>query len=206
VTEIPIVNPVTTGYVALTTSQSAVAFDRVDFGALVSQTAEVATNIDTELVNGNWVTADGVIQQLDTENTDYIAGTGLAGERFTISVNLTLPADNPDAGAGIVFHMNDRNEPGLGYMVRLGSGGGEIFWGRYDAGRVFSGEGGIPLELPAGEAIALSLIVRNSSFDIVLNGVTIVEAIPLERSSGWIGLVSFSGPVVFNNVNLQLGE
>jgi hypothetical protein len=39
-----------------------------------------------------------------------------------------------------------------------------------------------------------------------VNGTAIVESIPHTRDSGWIGLVSFGGPVTFSNVNLQLGE
>lgn len=200
---IPIVDAVESGHIGLTASQSAVAFDRVEIGTLGDQPA-MSANIDAESANGDWIVEGGTITQRDTGNADFIAGTGLAGERFTISTEITLPADNPEAGAGIVFHMDERNDPGQGYMVRLGSGGQELFWGRYDAEGVFSGLGGIPLEVP--ERYELLLVVREGSFDIQLNGTTIVEAISLERSSGWIGLISFSGPVIFNNVSLQLGE
>jgi len=204
-TGIPINSPTAAGYIGLTASQSVVAFDAVTVSAMGEPSTTVA-NIDAEAANGNWVVDGGVIQQTDTENTDYVAGTGLAGEQFTVSVRITLPPDNPDAGGGIVFHMGGRDDPHQGYMVRFGSGGQEIFWGRYSADGVFMGEGGVPLNLIAGEAYELLLNVREDSFDIQVNNETLVGMIPLERGSGWIGLVSFSGPITFTDVSVQLGE
>ncbi len=203
-TDIPINSPTAAGYIGLTASQSVVAFDAVTVSAMGEPSTTVA-NIDAEAANGNWVVDDGVIQQTDTENTDYVAGTGLAGEQFTVSVRITLPPDNPDAGGGIVFHMGGRDDPHQGYMVRFGSGGQEIFWGRYNADGVFMGEGGVPLNLMAGEAYQLLLNVREDSFDIQVNDDMIVGMIPLESGSGWIGLVSFGGPITFTDIRLQLG-
>lgn len=204
-TNIPINSPIATGYIGLTASQSVVAFDAVTVSSMAESSTTVA-NIDAEAANGNWVVDGGVIRQIDSQNTDYVAGTGLAGERFTVSVRITLPADNPDAGGGIVFHMDGRDDPRQGYMVRFGSGGQELFWGRYNADGVFTGEGGVPLNLIAGEAYQLLLNVRENSFDIQVNNETLVGMIPLERGSGWIGLVSFSGPITFTDVSVQLGE
>lgn len=207
---IPLYAPLASGYVGLTASQSVVTFDNFNVsdarvGAEVGTTTSAAT-IDAALASGQWVVEGSTITQTDTAKTDFIAGTGLAGERFTISVQITLPTDTPDSGAGIVFHMEGRDDPKLGYMVRFGSGGKELFWGQYDEQRNFIGQGGIPVDLTAGTAHELMLTVRDTSFDIRLDGVAIVEAIPIVRNSGWIGLVSFSGPVYFSNVNIKLGE
>ncbi|GAB4530057.1 MAG: hypothetical protein OHK0046_50400 [Anaerolineae bacterium] len=212
--DIPVVNPASPGYFGLTASLSRVAFDEVSVfnqdassAPEMTEVADVTTaNIDAEAATGTWLVEGSIITQTDAELTDYIAGTGLAGEQFTISVTLTLPADLPDVGAGLIFHMDGRDDRRLGHMVRFGSGGRELFWGRYDAEGIFTGEGGIPLALPLGEPISLLLVVRAGSFDIHVNGNPVVEAIPIQRSAGWIGLVSFSGPVTFSNVNLQLGQ
>jgi hypothetical protein len=210
VSGVPLVNPLSSGYIGLTASQSAVAFNQVTVSgaqAAVQPAGEFATaDIDAERATGTWIDENGAITQSASELTDYIAGTGLAGERFSISADIALPADNPDAGAGIIFHMDGRDDRRLGHMVRFGSGGKELFWGHYDAEGIFVGEGGIPLSSEAAGRYALKLVVLGDTFEIVVNGETIVEAIPIQRSSGWIGLISFSGPVTFSNVSLKLGE
>ncbi|QPC84958.1 hypothetical protein G4Y79_11485 [Phototrophicus methaneseepsis] len=211
-TGIPVNNPTSPSYIGLTSSQSVVAFEQVDVftnapSPSIDATESVPTaNIDAEAASGNWTVEGSTITQSDVEATDYVAGTGLGGEQFNISADISLPVDNPDAGAGIIFHMQGRDDRGLAHMVRFGSNGQELFWGRYDADGIFTGEGGIPLELAPGETYNLLLSVHTDNFDIQVNGETLVEAIPIQRSSGWIGLVSFSGPVVFSNVNMQLGQ
>lgn len=206
--DIPLNNPASPSHIGLTASLSAVAFNQVDVfttGDAESLT-ETTANIDADAATGTWIVDGGNITQTDVELTDYIAGTGIAGERFVVSADILLPAENPDAGAGITFHMDGRDDPRLGTMVRFGSGGSELFWGRYDAEGNFNGEGGIPLELAARDTHSLQLIVRDETFDIVVDGVSMVEAIPLQSGGGWIGLVSFSGSVTFSNVRLELGE
>ena len=205
---IPINAPTTPVYVGLTTSQSVVGFDEfaVFSGESNDPPAEVQQTANIEGANGEWITEDGITIQQAMENTDYIAGTGLAGERFTVSVDITLPTDNPDVGAGIVFHMAGRDDRSSGHMVRLGSAGQELLWGRYDPEGNFIGEGGIPLDLTVDEPHTMRLIVRTGQFDIEINNETVVADIPLQQGSGWIGLVSFSGPVTFTNVNVQLGS
>jgi hypothetical protein len=201
--DIPIIGANSPGYMGLTASQSVVSFDDV---RIDQTTANATPDIDTDLASGNWIIEGNTITQTETAGADYIAGTGLAGERFTISVEITLPSYDPDAGAGIVFHMDGRDDRSLGTMVRLGSGGQEVFWGRYDADGAFTGEGGIPLELPSGEPIKLLLAVGDGSFDIIVNDISVVEELPIEREGGWIGLVSFGGPIAFQDINIQLGD
>lgn len=209
-TGLPIVNPVTPSYIGLTASQSAVAFQNVEVftGTLgTSQaTTETTANINADSATGTWLVEGGNITQTDTEQTDYVAGTGFAGEQFTVSVDIDLPADVPDAGAGLIFHMNGRDDRTQGYMVRFGSGGSELFWGQYAEDGAFAGEGGVPTEITPQQTQRLQLIVSENSFDIRVNDQTLVEAIPIQRSNGWIGLVSYRGPVQFSNFSLQLGE
>ena len=210
--DIPLLSPVTPAYIGLTASESIAAFDEVRLltGEAVQpvpqEPVEAAeTNIDAEAATGTWIVDGTIITQTDTANADYIAGTGLAGEQFSVTVDIDLPLDVPDAGAGIVFHMQGRDDPRMGHMVRFGNGGQELFWGSYDADGVFNGEGGVPLDLPANETVKLHVVVRVDSFDIYVNDQVAVEAIPLQQASGWIGLISYGGPVTFSNVNVQLG-
>lgn len=207
---VPIVNPVSPSYIGLTASQSSVAFDKVEVftgtSASPQSTIETSANINVDSATGTWLIENGIITQTDTEKTDYVAGTGFAGEQFAISVDIKLPPDNPDAGAGLIFHMKGRDDRTQGYMVRFGSGGSELFWGQFADDGTFTGDGGVPTVIDPQETQILQLIVSDSTFDVQVNGETLVESIPLKRSNGWIGLVSFSGPVQFSNLSLQLGE
>lgn len=207
---VPIVNPASPSFIGLTASQSSVAFDDIEVFTgttnISSTDIETTANINVDSASGTWLIDGGIIAQTDTEKTDYVAGTGFAGEQFTISVDIDLPPDVSDAGAGLIFHMNGRDDRSEGYMVRFGNGGGELFWGQFDEDGIFSGDGGIPTDIDVEQTQRLQLIVNESTFDIRINDETLVESIPLQHSNGWIGLVSFSGPVQFSNLNLQLGE
>ncbi len=205
---IPLTAAQPSGYFGLTTSQSAVAFDDVSVYASGGTTiSDVAmSDIPTNAATGTWSVSQNVITQSDTPLADYVAGTGIAGEVFTISVDILLPADLADAGGGIIFHMDGRDDPRQGYMVRFANGGSQVFWGHYDEQGVFQGEGNVPLTLAPGVVHTLLLHVHRDDYDILVDGTLSVQAVPITRHSGWIGLISFGGPVAFSNVQLQLGE
>jgi hypothetical protein len=202
-------NPSPASAIAVTASQSAVAFDSVEVQgiteAVVTEVSSAVPEIDAAEAIGDWRMEDTRIIQAASELTDYIAGTGTAGEQFTISIDVRLPESSPDAGAGIVFHMSGRNQRALGSMVRFGSGGSELFWGHYDTDGVFVGEGGAELEVRPGMIRTLRLVVGMNNYDIFVDEVLVAEALPLSTRSGWIGLLSFSGPVEFSNIRLAAG-
>ncbi len=203
---IPLTN--TSGHIGLTASESAVTFESVAVYALEAP-GQITTVGDLEfsMPTGNWTIADGVITQLEETATDFVAGTGISAERFTVSVTVLLPdrAQHPDAGGGIIFHMDSRDTPTNGIMARFGSGGSEIFWGNYDSQGVFNGQGGSPLDLQTGVPHKLTLVVRDTSFDILVDDQVIVTDLPQPQAGGWLGLVSFNGPVSFSDFQLSLG-
>lgn len=215
-TDIPLVS--TAGHIGLTASESIVVFDSIALTSLQAAAPEptAAPTSQPENVNtiefstpdGNWVIENGVINQLDTTLTDFVAGTGIAAEQFTVSVDILLPdpETHPDAGAGIIFHMAQRDDPANGSMTRFGSAGREIFWGNYDETGVFFGQGGSPLEATPETARNLALVVRQESFDILVDGESVVTDLPHNQSGGWIGLISYGGPITFTNFQLSLGE
>jgi len=102
--------------------------------------------------------------------------------------------------------MEGRDNPATGHLVRFGNGGSEIFWGTYDEQGVFQGQGSSPLTLDWDEPHTLSLIVTDETFDILVDEVLIIGGVPLQGDAGWIGLVSFRGPVSFSDFELTLGE
>lgn len=207
--DIPLQNQL--GGIGLVTSQSVVAFESVEVLSNTNPLTAPETPQDAVLdlrgISGTWTTQDGITTQQDAEARDYIAGVGVSAESFTLSVDIQLPdvPDLADAGGGVVFHMAGRDDPKNGHMVRLAQGAKEIFWGKYNADGVFIGEGGVPLNLEPSPVYRLSVIVRSDTYDISVNGQTIVQAVPLQGSAGWIGLISFRGGVSFSNIALQVG-
>lgn len=208
--DIPLQTPNATSYVALTASQSIVQFDDVqmlsDQSIPAVPTPAGLTQINAETVSGTWVAQDNLITQTDTQLTDYVAGTGLAAERFKLTVDIKLPAGSADAGAGMIFHMQGRDDVRLGQMIRLANGGKGIFWGHYDEAGTFQGEGSADLTLSPGDTHTFVITVHAETYEIQVDGQTIAAAVPVQRQAGWIGLLSFSGPVEFSNIRLELGE
>jgi len=106
----------------------------------------------------------------------------------------------------VLFHMPTADRKEGARMVRLGNAGKEVFWGYYDATGVFVGQGGSAIDLDPMTYHTLSVVANPETYSIQLNGETLVTDVPLQQSSGWIGLLSYSGPVDFRNIRLQLGE
>jgi hypothetical protein len=192
-------------YYGLVSALSSVAFDDFSVSNVSSVPTEQNPSLDMNAVNGDWEFGDNIIQH-STESLDYIAGTGIAAETFRVSVSITLPVDLPDAGAGLVFHMNGRDDIANGQMIRFGNGGSEIFWGVYDANRGFTGEGGAPLQLDWTNPHRLTLVVRTDSYDVLIDDTTLINNIPVQGSFGWIGLISYRGEVQFSDFALSMGQ
>lgn len=216
--DIPLMS--TSGHIGLTAARSVVAFENVEVLPLTATTTQVVvvepeataepvmTNdgLTLNTITGDWQTENGQTIQIDEAPVDFIAGTGVAAETFQVNVNITLPDTLDDAGGGLVFHMQGRDNPASGQMVRFGGGGSEIFWGAYDEQGVFQGQGSSPLTLDWEESHSLSLVVTDETFDILVDDVLIIGGVPLQGDAGWIGLVSFRGPVSFSDFELTLGE
>lgn len=222
-TDVSINNP-GGNYIALTSSQSVVAFTGVSlFGisnapantpvataapivATQDATQSAAAALTVRAINGSWQDKGQTITQTEREPVDYLAGVGVLAERFTLSADILLPDDLPDAGGGLLIQMQGADDLSQASMVRFANGGKELFWGSFDATRTFKGQGSVPLNLTGKQAHRLTLLVRSNSFDIVVDETTVATNIPLTPRQGWIGLISFRGAVTFSNLQLQVGE
>lgn len=209
---VPLMDTTGVRYIGLTSSLSTVAYQQVTVlggepeGELVLPTAIPIPSLNVQGSTGSWTITDNLITQTTPDLTDFLAGTGVAAQRFSLSVDLLLPTDNAEAGGGLVFDMAGRDDPRGGTMLRLANGGSLIFWGQYDAATgAFRGQGSAPLSLTPGEWAAVKLDVHANSFDILVNGTLVAEALPRSSDTGWLGLLSFAGPVQFANIQLTLG-
>lgn len=221
------------GYIGLITSQSKVAYSRVEVSKVdgvaeevalaPTPTLEIESSPTPKVVkavstlpgqvwqpalpddNQNW-TADGTtIRQNSPEATDYMLNTDVFAKAYTLETGITLPDDPElsDAGGGIIFHMPERNRKSQAHMARLTDGGTGVFWGYYDDNGKFIGQGWAEL---TGEANTydFKVIVQQNSYTLVINGETIAAGIPLTRQEGWLGLLAYSGPVTFRDVRITL--
>lgn len=203
--DVPLANRA--GHIGLTSSQSAVVFESVEVYALGDGAAGSSVLLDLSGGSGQWLGAGGAVIQASEEPADFVAGVGLQGSVFRVSVEVLLPAGEAqkDVGGGIVFHMADREDRSMGQAARLASGGAEVVWGRYDASGAFEEQGRAALEAEPGAVHTLTLAVRGDNYDILVDGELIVSRLLAARDAGWIGLDSFRGPATFSNFRLTLG-
>lgn len=200
-TAIPVMQ--TGEHIGLTSAQSVTHFEQVE---VYGNTETVAVDtVETsgfgiEAATGNWDVTGDVITQLATDPTDYILGTGFAAETFRLNVDISM---NDNTGGGIVFHMAGRDDPANGHMVRFDTQNQQMFWGQYNAERLFTGNGSAPIDIPTDTPQTLAIIVRADTYDVLVNDVQVVGDIPITGDAGWIGLVSFGGSVTFEGLQLS---
>ncbi|MEL6405879.1 MAG: hypothetical protein AAFR81_16030 [Chloroflexota bacterium] len=204
-------------YVGLVTAQSEVAFDdftisdaratiAIPTTPIAEETPEADNDGQFNTVTGDWEFGETIFQRSD-EAVDYVAGTGIAAETFTVSVMIDLSEAPEDAGAGLIFHMSERENIANGQMIRFGNGGTEIFWGTYDANGVFEGAGGIPLNgIDWTEPHELTLNVGTDTYDVLIDGAVMVSDLPVEGTFGYLGLLSYRGTVAFSDFELSIGR
>ena len=202
------------GHIGLTTSQSTAAFANVEVFDLAGSDAPLAAQelsgngLAFSTINGDWVQDGARIRQENSTATDFSLGTGVSAENYTFEVAMILPDDPAlaDAGGGILFHMPTRNSKEGAQMVRFVNGGAGLSWGYFNADGSFTGQGYVELNLPPGEPQHVALAVRGAVFDVLINGAAVVQDVPTTAQGGWIGLLSFRGPVTFEDARLTLGS
>lgn len=150
---------------------------------------------------GDWVRDGGAIVQRSGQLADLFAGSSLAGSQYTASVDVLWPASGGDQlGGGLVFHMQSPGELAGAQMVRFHRAGQELLWGHFDEQGIFQGEGGTGLSLDADKPHTLSIVVRETTYDVLVDGVAAATQIPLQRQTGGIGLIAYGGPLTFTNL------
>jgi hypothetical protein len=63
----------------------------------------------------------------------------------------------------------------------------------------------VALDLP-GNTFLLRLEVAGDMMALWVNDELVIENVPLSRSDGWIGLISFGGPVTYDGLKVLIGE
>jgi len=222
VSDVPLVR--NSGHIGLTSSHSTAVFGPIEindgnnvathFSSSGTGTATSATPTttnsdffgDIRSISGDWVTEGDTIYQNNPATYDFSISAGVYAGSYTLETAITLPDDPElqDAGGGILFHMPDRGKRDGAHMVRL-TGQDSIIWGYYDAVDGFVGQGRGDLVQGDNITHTLKIIVRDDTYDIEVDGEIVTLNVQLKQDEGWIGLVSYRGPVMFNNVNIAFG-
>ncbi|HUV92762.1 MAG TPA: hypothetical protein VMV80_06720, partial [Anaerolineales bacterium] len=159
---------------------------------------------NVSVLGGSWKTEGNQTIQEVKEEGDYILNLGVFASEYTMEAEITLPEDS-NAGAGFIFHMADPGTRRGAQIARLINGGSGVFWGSFDDSSAFLGRGSVVLDLP-GNTFLLRLEVAGEMMALWVNDQLILEDVPLSRSDGWIGLISFGGPVIFEGLSVLIGE
>ena len=137
-----------------------------------------------------------------TDVADYIWNTGVQASQYTITAKITLPA-TATSGAGFIIHMSERGTKKNAYIVRLKDGGQAVWWGSTDTDGKFIGQGSAPVPVP-GTTLTLKTVVNLDKMTVYINDVQIVADVPLPAQDGWIGMLSYGGPITFTDDKLEV--
>lgn len=194
------------GYFGLVTSRAHVIYDEVavdGVGAIFKGTYESMDGFtDQRIVSGKWTIENNQAVQTVVDVSDYVLNTGIQASEYTVSAKITLP-ETSDSGGGFVIHMNERGSKNNSYIVRLKDGGKGIWWGSINDEGKFKGQGSSPIA-GTDKTFTLRLDVKLDVLSIYVNDVEIARNIAISSQEGWIGLLSYGGPVTFEDVKLEV--
>ncbi|MFK7803796.1 MAG: hypothetical protein AB8G95_19340 [Anaerolineae bacterium] len=156
-------------------------------------------------ISGEWSIEDTAVIQTNSDPTDHVGGFNRFEEQFSFDVDITMPsnADVMNGGGGIIFNMPTQGSRNGGQIVRFLNSGAEVIWGYFGENGLFIGQSGVALGASSDETQKLGIRVHESTFEIWVNGKSVAADLPLQETEGWLGLMTFGGPVTFDNLSIQ---
>ncbi len=216
------------GYIGLLTSVASVIYDEVSLGGVGAAFKGNYTSLDgftdQRIVSGKWTLANNKIVQTVPDAADYVWNTGVEAAKYTITATIILPKGSTTVGAGFILNMATRSSKNNSYIIRLTNAGQGIWWGANDASGKFKGQGSVslpfqntgtltpsaspgPTQTPGNSLTFLvKVVVDAGKMTVFVNDNQIAADISMTGVSGWIGLVSYGGPVTFQDVKLEVIE
>ncbi len=160
-------------------------------------------------ISGSWIPENGEISQVANDMVDQVLSLNQFGTEYSFEVDLTM-VDDPETenvGAGVVFNTPTADSKNEGQIVRFLNGGSEIIWGYFDENGRFNGQGGSGVGLEPGSRQTLTLVVRATTFDIIVNDNTVAADLSLRSTEGgYVNLITFRGPVTFHETRFSETE
>jgi len=210
--DIPLVR--NSGHIGLLTSRSAAAFGPIEVFTLGGRAEQPIQGTETgdllgnlRIVSGDWAVDGSTIRQNSVETADFIVSTGVFAGVYSLETTITLPddAELENVGGGIIFHMPDQDSKKNAHMVRLVGSSGGAFWGYFDENEVFIGQGWTTVSNGDSTTYNLKVSIQYDTYDLFINGEDVANDVQLRRRDGWIGLLSYAGPVVFSDIQVTVG-
>jgi hypothetical protein len=201
------------GHIGLITSKAEASFGSIRAASngqpSASFTALASSNDffgDIETISGEWLQEGTKLSQINEATYDFSISTGVYAGLYTLETEIALP-DDPDlqdAGGGVLFHMPERSSRTGAHMVRF-TGQDSLLWGYYDQDGIFVGQGREQLDVTGALNHKLRVAVDKDSYRIMVDDQEVALNVPLKQQEGWIGLVSYRGPVAFDGVSVTFG-
>lgn len=139
-------------------------------------------------INGHWRIKENTLVQTDIGGYDF--GIGYSGEIFQ-NYRYAVPLMHiGGTGAGLLFNMPDPGSLAWASTVRYSDTADMLMWGYYDETGKFKGQGSADVAAPGTERHIISVLSKENTYDVLLDGETVGQDIPLARKRGYIGLVT----------------
>ncbi len=148
--------------------------------------------------SGEWKISQDELVQVNPAAQD--AGIGYQGgtfENYALRVSLRHLIG---VGGGVLFNMASPYQLNDAHMVRYSDQTNSLFWGYFDAAGMFLRQGSQALPDPGNEPRQIRIYSGESSYDIFVDDALIAHGVPLQRSSGHIGLITSRSSVAYASV------
>ncbi|CAN5532631.1 hypothetical protein BH10CHL1_BH10CHL1_40030 [soil metagenome] len=153
------------------------------------------------VLNGTWQVIEQEYQQTGTDGFDLGSVSAFQGEVYTVSVRLRRI--DGSMGGGLYFNMAQRDAKMDSQMINYTRNGKAIQWGHFDEGGNFVFEGSAPVaDGGDGKWHTLTAVVQTGKVAFTLDDQLIAKDIALTYSSGYVGLLTSTSKVAFDDVKI----
>ena len=150
-------------------------------------------------LSGQWQIQNDSLVQQQAEGFDLTIRTANAYDSYVFTTRFQQTSDS---GAGIIFNMPNADNLFGAHMARFFPD--DVFvWGYFDEQEGFVGQGFLPMESAIGRNETITVVADGQTYNLALNGVDIVNDVPLATSSGYVGLTTSQTTAIFDQTEVR---
>lgn len=138
--------------------------------------------------SGDWQVSQGELVQADPSAQD--TGIGYEGGAFESYVLQTTLRNLVGVGGGVLFNMPSPYQRNGAHIVRFSDQADALFWGYFDDAGAFTRQGFAEIDPPGADPHQIQVFIGETGYDVFLDGDLLARDVPLQRSSGHIGLTT----------------
>ena len=158
--------------------------------------------LDYRQFGGKWKIQDQALIQSNAEMADLFTVIPLsisAQQVYQFKTHLQ-PLAGPN-GAGLLFNMQHNDTIQQSHLVRFGADGERqyLVFGYFDETGQFVEQGSLPSP-DISQGVELGVIVYTDHYDLLINGQSQQQAIPLQYAGGKVALITWFSSVVFDDI------